>query len=207
MSTTAQILANQKNAQLSTGPKTPEGLSTAAKNSTRHGLTGQTLILAPGEKEAYEAHVASYKIHHQPNTHQHLQLVQQLADLDWSIHQIFIHQSNTMTLMTAVTTQLVQAGDAVAAAAALAPLTRTLNTLSTYETRRRRARKSIQEELAELEAHLAEARQAARKSNEPKPKVEIGSVCSRDTFEDLMESIEAENQQRETGEIPSQRIK
>ena len=38
MASTAQILANQKNALLSTGPKTPEGKSAAARNSIKHGL-------------------------------------------------------------------------------------------------------------------------------------------------------------------------
>ena len=39
MSTPAQTTANQLNAQLSTGPRTPEGKSTSSQNSTKHGLT------------------------------------------------------------------------------------------------------------------------------------------------------------------------
>jgi hypothetical protein len=38
MATQAQILANRRNAQRSTGPKTAEGKATAAKNATKHGL-------------------------------------------------------------------------------------------------------------------------------------------------------------------------
>ena len=39
MSTIAQIEANQANAQLSTGPVTPDGKFKSAQNSTKHGLT------------------------------------------------------------------------------------------------------------------------------------------------------------------------
>ena len=51
MASSAQILANQKNAMLSTGPKTPEGKSAAARNSIRHGLSGAFRVLA-NEDEA-----------------------------------------------------------------------------------------------------------------------------------------------------------
>jgi UTP:GlnB (protein PII) uridylyltransferase len=195
MSTGSQITANQQNALASTGPTTPEGRAKAAANSTKHGFTCQTLILAPDEKQAYEAHVAKYKAHHNPQTHQHLQLVQQLADLHWTIHQIFVHQSNHMALMTAVSTQLSATGaDALTIAAALVPLTRTLNTLSTYETRRRRAAKDIQEELENLEANLKTPTKAP-KSPVPPPARQIGSVYSNESLEELREHTETENRQ------------
>ncbi|MBN2312990.1 MAG: hypothetical protein JXM79_03605 [Sedimentisphaerales bacterium] len=38
MATQAQTLANQQNAQKSTGPGTAEGKATVAKNTTKHGL-------------------------------------------------------------------------------------------------------------------------------------------------------------------------
>jgi hypothetical protein len=178
MSSTAQILANQKNAQSSTGPTTPEGIATAARNSTKHGFTGQTIIFSsPSEKDAYEAHVASYRSHHKARSHRHIELVQELADLHWSIHQIFTHQSNQMTLMTAVSTQLAASGaDAITIASSLVPLTRTLNTLSTYETRRRRAAKSVQGELDALEADLLET--ALPEAQLPPPQKPVGSVCA-----------------------------
>ena len=50
MSTQAQIDANRRNAQKSTGPKTEEGKATVARNAIKHGLFCQHLIL-PGESE------------------------------------------------------------------------------------------------------------------------------------------------------------
>ena len=50
MSTTAQIKANRKNAQKSTGPKTDEGKSAVSQNAVKHGLFADSLIA--GENQA-----------------------------------------------------------------------------------------------------------------------------------------------------------
>jgi hypothetical protein len=190
MPTNAQIAANQQNAQLSTGPATAAGLQRSSRNSAKHGFTGQTLIISPSEKEAYEKHVAAYKDHHKASEHRHIELVQQLADLHWSLHQIFVQQTNTLALMNAITEQMLDSGDPVAIAAAIAPVSRTLNTLSTYEGRKRRAAKSVQEELAAYEQTLHEQRIAALKANKTTPQPEIGSVCSEPTDAEVMQAHE-----------------
>jgi hypothetical protein len=180
MSTNAQINANQLNAQKSTGPVTPAGTERSSKNATRHGLTGQTLIISPEEREAYQAHVQSYMDHHKPTTQRHIQLVQQLADSHWSVHQAFVLQTNAIALINAITRQMSEAGDPIATAAAVAPATRQLNTYSIYEGRRRRAAKAIQEELDAFEQELAQA-----------TKPQIGSVCSTPSQTDELEALEA----------------
>ena len=48
MATPAQIAANQRNAQLSTGPKSEEGKARSAMNALKSGLDAQSLII-PGE--------------------------------------------------------------------------------------------------------------------------------------------------------------
>jgi hypothetical protein len=111
----------------------------------------------------------------------HRQVVQQYADLHWSLHQIFVQQSNTMSLMNAVAIQLNTAGDPIATAAAIAPIAKTLNTLNLYETRRRRALKTIQEELDLLTQAAAEAQaklRAPTAAHEIQSQPKIGSVHS-----------------------------
>jgi hypothetical protein len=178
MSSTSQINANRENAQKSTGPVTPTGLDRSSKNATKHGLTGQTLVISLEEREAYNAHVQSYLDHHKPATRRHIQLVQQLADSHWSVHQAFVLQTNAIALINAVTKQMSEGNDPIATAAAVAPITRQLNTYSIYEGRRRRAAKAIQAELDAFEQELAEQQRAARIPNKPNPQPQIGSVYS-----------------------------
>ncbi|TNC60674.1 hypothetical protein [Rubellimicrobium roseum] len=40
MTTKAQMAANQRNSEASSGPRTPQGRATAARNARRHGATG-----------------------------------------------------------------------------------------------------------------------------------------------------------------------
>ena len=47
----ARRLANQRNAQKSTGPKTPEGKSRSRANALKHGLTGSGIALPVEDKE------------------------------------------------------------------------------------------------------------------------------------------------------------
>ncbi len=54
MSTQAQILANQSNAQLSTGPRTVEGKAASARNARTHGLTAREVVIHPGEQPDFD---------------------------------------------------------------------------------------------------------------------------------------------------------
>jgi len=216
MATKQQIEANQQNSQKSTGPVTQAGLERSSKNAIRHGFTGQSLVVTPAEKEAYEAHVAHYMAHHNPADHKHKELVQESADLHWSIHQIFVEQSNVMNLMNAV--HLHDSGDPLATAKAVASLARTLNTLSIYEGRRRRAAKSVREELAALEEAQAAQQRAEALAKPPQPseatkaEPEIGFVHSEPSpltdfercqaqSEAMIAQLEAEVSPEEAAEI------
>jgi hypothetical protein len=53
MASAAQIIANQANAQHSTGPVTLEGKSRVAKNAIRHGLTSKHLVIREDEREEF----------------------------------------------------------------------------------------------------------------------------------------------------------
>jgi hypothetical protein len=50
----ARLQANIANAQLSTGPRTPEGKAASAANSRTHGLCAKDLVILPGEQEEFD---------------------------------------------------------------------------------------------------------------------------------------------------------
>jgi hypothetical protein len=55
MASSAQLTANQKNAQLSTGPRTTEGRNRSSQNALRFGLFSTKNCVQPHETEEYEA--------------------------------------------------------------------------------------------------------------------------------------------------------
>jgi hypothetical protein len=198
MSTQKQIEANRQNAQASSGPVSETGKQTSAKNATTHGFTGQSIVVSPSEYEAYTAHVKAYVAQHKPADHQQEHLVQQLADLEWSLHQINVQQFNTISLMNAVHTKD-DLEDPIATAKVIAGLARTLSNLNLYEVRRRRAARTVKEELEAAKIALAELRrkelpqaaeiyQLAKASGEPFDPQEFGFVCSSAEIELFIEA-------------------
>ena len=102
MSSQRQIDANRENAHRSSGPTSQEGRERSSRNSTKHGFTGQSLILSPEEADLYKAFVADYYNDYAPFDAATRQLTQQLADAHWSLQQIFVQQSNLITLINAL---------------------------------------------------------------------------------------------------------
>ena len=84
----ARQSANSHNAQLSTGPRTPEGKRIASLNAIKTGLTGRTVLLPTDDAEAYRQHLAAYNEQHQPATPRESELVQSLADTQWRLTRI-----------------------------------------------------------------------------------------------------------------------
>jgi hypothetical protein len=59
-------LANQRNAQKSTGPKTEEGKAQSRRNAWKHGLTGEGIVVSRPDKVRIKARVAELSGHLQP---------------------------------------------------------------------------------------------------------------------------------------------
>jgi hypothetical protein len=159
MATPQQIEANRKNSQNSTGATSQTGKERSSLNAVKHGFTGQQLVLSEAEKEAYEFHVLAYMDEYAPKTQIETNLVQQFADLNWSLHQIAVQQHNLMSLINAMTEKLMKEGDLEALSKTLAQPYRSLNTLGIYESRKRRSANALQAQLtAMLEARAAAAK-------------------------------------------------
>src|SRR5689334_3337295 len=88
MSSAAQIAANQKNAQLSSGPTSPAGKAKSSLNAVKSGLTGRTVLLPSEDAALYEAHLAGFVKHYAPVGDEESKLVQSLADTEWRLLRI-----------------------------------------------------------------------------------------------------------------------
>lgn len=88
MSTPAQNAANQRNAQLSTGPTSEAGKAKSSLNAVKTGLTGRTVLLPGDDVALYEAHIAEFVNRHQPSTDEERNLAQSLADTEWRLQRI-----------------------------------------------------------------------------------------------------------------------
>jgi hypothetical protein len=84
MSTQAQINANRRNAQKSTGPTLPAGKARSSLNAIKSGIDAWSLVI-PGEDPAeLEALTAQFHQHYQPADPVQLSLVDTLISTEWT---------------------------------------------------------------------------------------------------------------------------
>jgi len=173
MSTTAQIEANRKNSQLSTGPASPEGRAksslnagsdeavvlSAPKTQARTGLTGRTVLLPGDDAARYEAHVASFFARYEPATDEERNLVQSLADTEWRLLRIPALEMGIYAIGRIELAELFPQEDPevrkqLIEAKILLTYQRQLNNLSIQENRLRRQREKDTAKLDQLQEEL-----------------------------------------------------
>jgi hypothetical protein len=152
MSSDAQLHANQANAQLSTGPKTPEGKAKSSLNAVKTGLTGRTVLLPDDDAIAYQKHIQRFFDEYQPATDAEQTLVQSVADTEWRLLRIPALEMGVYALgRIELAAKFDQEDAAVRAALIEAQIfisyQKQLNNLSIHEGRLRKQR---EKDLAEL---------------------------------------------------------
>ena len=88
MATDEQIKANQQNAQLSSGPRSQEGLKKSSQNANKHGFTGHTLLLPPEEEEPFREFKEKHLAELQPVGVSEEACAYQVIDNRWRLNQI-----------------------------------------------------------------------------------------------------------------------
>ena len=81
MSSKRKSAANRRNAQNSTGPKTPEGKAASAQNATSHGLSSSFTVLPHEDHDAYAQLLEALHQEHIPATEHEKFLVAQMAEI------------------------------------------------------------------------------------------------------------------------------
>ena len=96
MSTLAKIEANQRNAQLSTGPRSVGGKAVVARNATKHGIFAAVPVL-PGEcPDQWEAHRAGVVESLAPVGLLEVNLAERAALLLWRLQRLARYEAETV---------------------------------------------------------------------------------------------------------------
>ena len=98
MATEKQIIANQQNAQHSTGPRTEAGKRRSRRNAIRHGLAAETVIDTLEDAADYRVFERAIKSNYSPQTAIEGQLVSRLASLLWRLRRAVIVESGLLNM-------------------------------------------------------------------------------------------------------------
>ena len=97
-----QLEANRRNAQKSTGPKSPEGKAKSAQNSLRHGLLAKTVVADTEDRDAFEQLLTDLNEHYQPVGPMETIHVEKIAFCYWRMMRCSSHEAGLIEHKQAV---------------------------------------------------------------------------------------------------------
>jgi hypothetical protein len=96
MSSEKQLQASRINGALSRGPVTEKGKRNSSRNSTRHGLLAQTVVLAEEAEDRFQELLAAYMDEYQPRAASQVSLVETMAVARWRQLRVWGAQKTAM---------------------------------------------------------------------------------------------------------------
>jgi hypothetical protein len=97
-----KLEANRRNAQLSTGPTSPEGRKTVSRNAVTHGLRARHVVTIAERHPEFEQLCADLEAEWDPQTHAERFLVEQMAVIQWKLGRWEAVESAAMLQSTTV---------------------------------------------------------------------------------------------------------
>jgi len=88
MTTEAQILANQRNAQKSTGPCTSEGKAAVSQNAVQHGLSARQAIISSESQADFDLYREQMLAELAPATTMESMLAERIVNLSWRLKRV-----------------------------------------------------------------------------------------------------------------------
>ncbi len=88
MATQKQIDANRRNAQRSTGPKTPVGKAISSRNALTHGLRARAALLPGEDKNSFFRLFKAFRDHFHPLGRFEEVLVEQMTVAYWKLSRL-----------------------------------------------------------------------------------------------------------------------
>ncbi len=96
MSTEAKIIANRRNAQKSTGPRTPQGKAVASKNSLKHGLLARQAVISTECQAEFDLYRQEFLDELAPDTPMESMLAERVVNLSWRLKRAARIQNQTI---------------------------------------------------------------------------------------------------------------
>ncbi|MDQ3441932.1 MAG: hypothetical protein M3478_16440, partial [Planctomycetota bacterium] len=99
----ARQIANERNANQSTGPRTEPGKARSSQNRLKHGFFSARVVLEGEDRSAYDALLADLVVEERPQTATQMGCVQRVADCMWKLWRIeagasHVHERRAMTV-------------------------------------------------------------------------------------------------------------
>jgi len=101
MSTEANIIANRRNAQKSTGPRTREGKAAISKNAVKHGLLASQAVISSESREDFDINRDRILSDLVPESPMESMLAERIVVLSWRLIRIGCIQAQTIDALKA----------------------------------------------------------------------------------------------------------
>ena len=101
MSTEAQILANRRNAQNSTGPRTSEGKAAVSQNAVKHGLLARQDVITSECQADFDLYRAQILAELAPTTPMESMLAERIVTLSWRLKRVCRIQNQAIDALNA----------------------------------------------------------------------------------------------------------
>jgi hypothetical protein len=181
MATPAQIAANRRNSQLSTGPRSEAGKITSSRNSTRTGIYAQSVLIDSEDPEQLAALEQDYFDSYDPQGPVETALVVEILHSDWLLHRMASVESQLWNIATASVRKRDDFDESIAVACAYNRIEDRLVVIQRRVAALSRAFHRALHDLTRLQSLRAKRPAAEPAQPEPAPATEIGFVPSTPT--------------------------
>jgi len=101
MATQAQVLANRRNAQKSTGPRTHRGKAIVSQNATKHGLSARQAVIGSESHADFNLYRDQMLDELNPQSPMESMLAERIVTLSWQLKRVSRLQNQTIDALNA----------------------------------------------------------------------------------------------------------
>jgi hypothetical protein len=96
VTTEAKILANRRNAQKSTGPRTPKGKAVVSQNAMKYGLSTPQAVISTEDQAEFDSYRDQFLEELSPETPMESMLAERIVNLSWRLKRATRIQNQTI---------------------------------------------------------------------------------------------------------------